>query len=112
MHLLAENVDAPNCETGCAFMLHAVVTHRLCGAGVPPRTCAWHAFVSVREPAAPIVRPEIAVPRLDLLVILVLAAVCGAITASATGHFEPLPLFAGVIVAGILRSVKMSRQRG
>ena len=52
------------------------------------------------------------VPRLDLLLILVLAAVCGAITASATGHFEPLPLFAGVIVVGFVRSLKLARQRG
>lgn len=52
------------------------------------------------------------VPRLDLLIVLVLAIVCGAVTASATGQFEPLPLFAGVIVAGILRSVRLARQRG
>jgi hypothetical protein len=52
------------------------------------------------------------VPRIDLLLILVLAAVCGAITASATGHFEPLPLFAGVIVAGVVRSLRTARQRG
>lgn len=51
-------------------------------------------------------------PRLDLLIVLVLAIVCGAVTASATGQFEPLPLFAGVIVAGILRSVRLARQRG
>lgn len=57
-------------------------------------------------------RPDIPVPRLDLLLILVLAAVCGAITASATGHFEPLPLFAGVIVAGVVRSLRTARQRG
>jgi hypothetical protein len=55
---------------------------------------------------------DIAVPRIDLLLILVLAAVCGAITASATGHFEPLPLFAGVIVAGVVRSLRTARQRG
>jgi hypothetical protein len=52
------------------------------------------------------------VPRLDLLLILVLAAVCAAITAAATGHFEPLPLFAGVIIAGVMRSLRMARQRG
>jgi hypothetical protein len=57
-------------------------------------------------------RPDTAVPRIDLLLILVLAAVCGAITASATGHFEPLPLFAGVIVAGVVRSLRTARQRG
>ena len=51
-------------------------------------------------------------PRLDLLIVLVIAIVCGAVTASVTGHFEPLPLFAGVIVAGVLRSVRLSRQRG
>lgn len=51
-------------------------------------------------------------PRLDLLLILVIAAVCGAITASATGNFEPLPLFAGVIVAGVVRSLRTARQRG
>jgi hypothetical protein len=56
--------------------------------------------------------PEFSVPRLDLLIVLVIAIVCGAVTASATGHFEPLPLFAGVIVAGVLRSVRSSRQRG
>jgi hypothetical protein len=56
--------------------------------------------------------PDTAVPRIDLLLILVLAAVCGAITASATGHFEPLPLFAGVIVAGVVRSLRTARQRG
>jgi hypothetical protein len=44
--------------------------------------------------------------------ILVLAAVCAAVTASLTGHFEPLPLFAGVIVAGVYRSWRLSRQRG
>ena len=51
-------------------------------------------------------------PRLDLLIVLVIAIVCGAVTASVTGHFEPLPLFAGVIVAGVLRSVRLARQRG
>jgi hypothetical protein len=49
--------------------------------------------------------------RLDLLIVLVLAGVCGALTAAATGHFEPLPLFAGVIVAGVVRSVRLARQR-
>lgn len=56
--------------------------------------------------------PEITVPRLDLLLVLVLAIVCGAVTAAVTGHFEPLPLLAGVIVAGVLRSLRLSRQRG
>lgn len=51
-------------------------------------------------------------PRLDLLIVLILALVVGAITASATGHFEPLPLLVGVIVAGVVRSVRMARQRG
>ena len=50
-------------------------------------------------------------PRIDLLLILVLAAVCGAITASATGHFEPLPLFAGVIVAGVVGRQRTARHR-
>jgi hypothetical protein len=57
-------------------------------------------------------RPDIPVPRLDLLLILVIAAVCGAVTASLTGHFEPLPLFAGVIIAGVVRSLRTARQRG
>jgi hypothetical protein len=43
--------------------------------------------------------------------ILVLAAVCAAVTASLTGRFEPLPLFVGVIIAGVVRSWRMSRQR-
>ena len=50
-------------------------------------------------------------PRLDLLLVLVLAIVCGGVTAAITGHFEPLPLLAGVIVAGVLRSLRLSRQR-
>lgn len=50
-------------------------------------------------------------PRLDLLIVLVLALVCGAVTSAATGHFEPVPLLAGVIVAGVLRSLRMARQR-
>ncbi|WP_460709625.1 hypothetical protein [Lysobacter terrae] len=49
--------------------------------------------------------------RLDLLVVLVLAAVVGVVTSAATGHFEPIPLLAGVIVAGVLRSVFMAKQR-
>lgn len=52
------------------------------------------------------------VPRLDLIVVLVIAAASAAITASATGHFEPLPLLAGVIIAGVLRSVRLARERG
>jgi len=52
------------------------------------------------------------VPRLDLLLVLVIAIVCGAVTSSITGQFEPLPLFAGVIVAGVMRSVRLARQRG
>ena len=51
-------------------------------------------------------------PRLDLLLVLVLAVVCGAVTASLTGRFEPLPLLAGVIVAGVVRSVRLAKQRG
>jgi hypothetical protein len=31
------------------------------------------------------------------------------VTAAVTGQFEPLPLFAGVIVAGVLRSLRQSR---
>lgn len=72
------------------------------------RTGAWAPAITPPLCA----RPDIAVPRIDLLLILVLAAVCGAITASATGHFEPLPLFAGVIVAGVVRSLRTARQRG
>jgi hypothetical protein len=53
---------------------------------------------------------EASVPRPNLLLILVLAVVCAAITASLTGRFEPLPLFAGVIVAGVYRSWRLSRQ--
>lgn len=52
------------------------------------------------------------VPRLDLLVILVLAVAGGALTAAATGQFEPLPLLAGVIIAGVVRSLRVARQRG
>lgn len=55
--------------------------------------------------------PEFAVFRLDLLVVLILAVVVGAVTSAATGHFEPIPLLAGVIVAGVLRSVFMAKQR-
>lgn len=69
----------------------------------PVHGCLHYAFIHAR--------PDIPVPRLDLLLILVIAAVCGAITASATGHFEPLPLFAGVIVAGVVRSLRTARQR-
>jgi hypothetical protein len=50
--------------------------------------------------------------RLDLFVVLILAGLIGAVTAAATGHFEPLPLFAGVIVAGVVRSLRPARQRG
>jgi len=52
------------------------------------------------------------VPRLDLLVILVLAIVGGVVTSAATGDFQPLPLLGGVIIAGVVRSLRMSRQRG
>ena len=99
-----------------AFMLHAEITPRLCReAGVlqghqrAQGNCPVHGrlhYASIH------VHPDISVPRLDLLLILVIAAVCGAITASATGHFEPLPLFAGVIVAGVVRSLRTARQRG
>lgn len=51
-------------------------------------------------------------PRLDLIVILVLAVVCAAATASLTGHFEPLPLFAGLIAVGAFRAWRNARQRG
>lgn len=51
-------------------------------------------------------------PRIDLLVILIVALVCAAITASATGAFEPLPLFAGLIAVGAFRSWRQARQRG
>jgi len=52
------------------------------------------------------------VPRLDLLVVLVLAIVGGAVTSAATGDFQPLPLLGGVIIAGVVRSLRISRQRG
>jgi hypothetical protein len=50
--------------------------------------------------------------RLDLVLVLVLAAIGAGVTASATGQFEPLPLLAGVIVAGVVRSLRIARQRG
>jgi len=52
------------------------------------------------------------VPRLDLLVVLVLALVCAAVTSAVTGDFQPLPLLGGVIIAGVVRSLRLSRQRG
>ena len=100
-------------------MLYAKITPRLSGrAGV--RQGHQHAqgerpALGRLQPPATVLRITLGlfpVPRLDLLVILVLAAVCGAFTASATGHFEPLPLFAGVIVVGVVRSLKLARQRG
>jgi hypothetical protein len=51
------------------------------------------------------------VPRLDLLVVLILALVCGAITSAAVGNFQPLPLLGGVIIVGVVRSLRLSRQR-
>lgn len=64
-------------------------------------------------PAPPAHVPDAsAVLRLDLILVLVIAAICAGATATATGHFEPLPLLAGVIVAGVLRSVRLARQRG
>lgn len=99
-----------------AFMLHAEITPRLRReAGVlrehqrAQGNCPVHGrlhYAFIHD------RPDIPVPRLDLLLVLVIAAVCGAVTASATGHFEPLPLFAGVIVAGVVRSLRTARQRG
>ena len=53
-----------------------------------------------------------AVLRLDLVLVLVLAAIGAGLTASATGQFEPLPLLAGVIIAGVVRSIRIARQRG
>lgn len=50
--------------------------------------------------------------RLDLVLILILAILGGAITSAATGDFQPLPLLGGVIIAGVVRSLRMSRQRG
>jgi hypothetical protein len=99
-----------------AFMLHAKITPRLCcEAGV----LQGQQHAQGNDPvhgrlhsASSHARPDIPVPRLDLLLVLVLAAACGAITAAATGHFEPLPLFAGVIVAGVVRSLRTARQRG
>ncbi|QNP40569.1 hypothetical protein [Lysobacter solisilvae (ex Woo and Kim 2020)] len=49
--------------------------------------------------------------RLDLLVVLILAGLIGAVTTAVTGHFEPLPLLAGVIVAGVVRSLRPLRPR-
>ena len=51
-------------------------------------------------------------PRIDLLVVLVIAAVCGAIASAAIGNFQPLPLLGGVIIAGVVRSLRLARQRG
>jgi hypothetical protein len=52
------------------------------------------------------------VPRLDLVIVLVLALVCGVVTSALTGEFQPLPLLGGVIIAGVVRSLHLSRQRG
>jgi len=99
-------------------MLHVAITPTLFRKqGVRNDHTARRALLSRASACLrPIVRharvPETAVLRPDLLIILVLAIVAGAVTASATGHFEPLPLFAGVIVAGVIRSVRMARQRG
>lgn len=50
--------------------------------------------------------------RFDLLAVLVIAAVCAAVTSAAMGQFEPLPLFGGVILAGVVRNWRLARQRG
>lgn len=97
-------------------MLHATITPRLLFAKQGSyRDSSVRRAIVRRMDACIFVfifsRPDIPVPRLDLLLILVIAAVCGAITASATGHFEPLPLFAGVIIAGVVRSLRTARQR-
>ena len=95
-------------------MLHATMMSRL-GSGRGPRWTDARSHSLARGTDCTSFQPVpsgIPVLRLDLFLVLILAAACGAITASATGHFEPLPLFAGVIVAGVLRSVRMSRQRG
>lgn len=61
---------------------------------------------------SPSIGKPLAVPRLELVFLLVLAIVGGAVTAHMTGRFEPLPLFAGVIAVGAYRSWRLSRQRG
>jgi hypothetical protein len=70
----------------------------------PPRMDACDQFPCSSRSGSP-------VPRIDLLIVLVLAIAAGAVTAVATGHFEPLPLLAGVIVAGVMRSLRVARQR-
>lgn len=60
----------------------------------------------------PLFDQKLPVPRIELLIILVLAIVGGAVTAHMTGHFEPLPLLAGVIGVGAYRSWRLARQRG
>jgi hypothetical protein len=101
-------------------MFHATITPRLrCSRGF------WEiegrAYVSGEERLQPrsnhrSTAPETSwkhpVPRLDLLVVLVLALVCGAVTSAVTGDFQPLPLLGGVIIAGVVRSLRLSRQRG
>lgn len=51
-------------------------------------------------------------PRFDLLAVLVIAAACAALTAAAMGRFEPLPLFGGVILAGVVRNWRLAQKRG
>ncbi|QSX77828.1 hypothetical protein [Agrilutibacter solisilvae] len=48
--------------------------------------------------------------RPEILIVLVLAAVCAAVAVVAMGSFEPLPLFAGLIAVGVWRSWRASRE--
>jgi hypothetical protein len=49
------------------------------------------------------------VPRLDLLIVLVLAMIVGALTFQSVGNFQPLPLLIGAIAVGAWRSWKALR---
>ncbi|MFZ5663449.1 MAG: hypothetical protein ACOY9B_12205 [Pseudomonadota bacterium] len=48
-------------------------------------------------------------PRLDLLIVLVLAMTVGALTFQSVGNFQPLPLLIGAIAVGAWRSWKALR---
>ncbi|HZH44339.1 MAG TPA: hypothetical protein VEY50_09700 [Lysobacter sp.] len=48
-------------------------------------------------------------PRLELVLVLVVALVVGALAFQATGSFQPLPLLIGAIAAGAYRSWKALR---
>lgn len=103
-----------------AFMFHATITPRL-RYRQGPQGNRGPDYVSGQGRLQPRFNPRSTVPetswkhpvqRLDLLVILVLALVCGAVTSAVTGDFQPLPLLGGVIIAGVVRSLRLSRQRG